>query len=235
MHQLMTDLHEGNRKALPCGAGVGLLAVDKDGGLNLCHRFTGSDLPLFGDVKTGIDKKPRLAEFIEKRLDRSGTGCEPAASATSVRAAATMRATPATRTRPTPPTITASCCATGWSSGSGAMPASRSRTRRFSTPTFRPGGARDHKHLKSINKKARLLADAVEDGTAEEVSPCRRSWAAPRRPIRMGSRCLWRARQPVAPGSRPLRLRRSLLVAGPGARHDGHLPELDVGDHEPVH
>jgi len=75
MHQLMTDLHEGNRKALPCGAGVGLLAVDKDGGLNLCHRFTGSDLPLFGDVKTGIDK-PRLAEFIEKRLDRSGTGCE---------------------------------------------------------------------------------------------------------------------------------------------------------------
>lgn len=75
MHQLMTDLHEGNRKALPCGAGVGLLAVDKDGGLNLCHRFTGSDLPLFGNTRDGIDR-PRLANFLEQRLDRKGTGCE---------------------------------------------------------------------------------------------------------------------------------------------------------------
>ena len=55
MHQLMTDLHEGRRKSLPCGAGVGLLAVDGDGDLNLCHRFTGSDLPTFGNVATGVD------------------------------------------------------------------------------------------------------------------------------------------------------------------------------------
>ncbi|MBF7053818.1 quinohemoprotein amine dehydrogenase maturation protein [Halomonas sp. KAO] len=75
MHQLLSDMHEGNKKLLPCGAGVGLLAVDHEGGLNLCHRFTGSDLPLFGDVNQGIDK-PRLAEFVEQRLDRSGTGCE---------------------------------------------------------------------------------------------------------------------------------------------------------------
>ena len=33
MHQLMTDLHEGRRKSLPCGAGVGLLAVDTGGDL----------------------------------------------------------------------------------------------------------------------------------------------------------------------------------------------------------
>ena len=50
LHQLMTDLHEGRRKSLPCGAGVGLLAVDKQGDLNLCHRFTGSQLPTFGNV-----------------------------------------------------------------------------------------------------------------------------------------------------------------------------------------
>lgn len=75
MHQLMTDLHEGQKKQLPCGAGVGLLAVDKDGGLNLCHRFTGSDMPLFGDVDKGIDK-PALSAFIENRLDRSQEGCE---------------------------------------------------------------------------------------------------------------------------------------------------------------
>jgi uncharacterized protein len=75
LHQLLTDLHEGTKKALPCGAGIGLLAVDKDGGLNLCHRFTGSELPLFGNVRDGIDRA-RLGRFIEQRLDRRGTGCE---------------------------------------------------------------------------------------------------------------------------------------------------------------
>jgi len=74
LHQLMTDLHEGTSKALPCGAGVGMLAVDTKGGLNLCHRFTGSDLPTFGDLDHGIDK-PRLSKFIESRLDRSNAGC----------------------------------------------------------------------------------------------------------------------------------------------------------------
>jgi uncharacterized protein len=75
MHQLMTDLHEGSRKQLPCGAGAALLAVDGEGGLNLCHRFTGSAMPLFGDVDRGVDR-PRLAAFLEARRDRAGTGCE---------------------------------------------------------------------------------------------------------------------------------------------------------------
>ncbi len=74
MHQLMTDLHEGSSKALPCGAGVGLLAVDGEGGLNLCHRFTGSKLPTYGDVDQGIDRD-RLARFIESRADRSDEAC----------------------------------------------------------------------------------------------------------------------------------------------------------------
>jgi uncharacterized protein len=75
MHQLMLDLHEGRRKALPCGAGVGLLAVDKSGGLNLCHRFTGSDMPTFGDLDSGIDAD-RLGAFITQAADRTGTGCD---------------------------------------------------------------------------------------------------------------------------------------------------------------
>jgi len=74
MHQLMTDLSEGMSKALPCGAGLGLLAVDTGGGLNLCHRFTGSGLDTFGDVDHGIDK-PALGRFLESRLDRSETAC----------------------------------------------------------------------------------------------------------------------------------------------------------------
>lgn len=75
MHQLMTDLYEGTKKALPCGAGVGLLAVDHAGDLNLCHRFTGSDIDTYGSVDTGIKKK-ELGEFLEGRADRDGTWCD---------------------------------------------------------------------------------------------------------------------------------------------------------------
>jgi len=74
MHQLMTDLHEGRRKSVPCGAGIGLLAVDGAGELNLCHRFTGSELPTFGNVATGIDAD-RLGAFIDRAIDREGTHC----------------------------------------------------------------------------------------------------------------------------------------------------------------
>lgn len=75
MHQLMTDLMEGTSKSLPCGAGVGLLAVDNRGELNLCHRFTGSELPTFGNVSQGIHKDS-LGTFLETAADRSGTVCE---------------------------------------------------------------------------------------------------------------------------------------------------------------
>lgn len=74
MHQLMTDLAEGRRKSLPCGAGLGMLAVDKDGELNLCHRFTGSRLPTFGNVGDGIDKA-RLGVFLEQAQDRAERPC----------------------------------------------------------------------------------------------------------------------------------------------------------------
>ena len=75
LHQLLSDLHQGSRKSLPCGAGVGLLAVDNQGELNLCHRFTGSELPTYGNVDTGIDKA-RLGAFLEAAADHTGTGCE---------------------------------------------------------------------------------------------------------------------------------------------------------------
>ena len=74
MHQLLTDLHEGRAKSLPCGAGVGMLAVDGEGGLNLCHRFTGSSLPRFGDVEHGVDRE-RLGAFLDEAQDRSGRPC----------------------------------------------------------------------------------------------------------------------------------------------------------------
>lgn len=75
LHQLLTDIHEGQKKALPCGAGLKMLAVDHEGELNLCHRFTGSELPTFGNVRDGV-KQAELNDFLSQRLDRSGTGCD---------------------------------------------------------------------------------------------------------------------------------------------------------------
>ena len=75
MHQLMTDLHQGTSKAMPCGAGVGMVAIDHQGDINLCHRFTGSDLPRFGTVHQGVDK-PALSSFINERLAQSDKGCD---------------------------------------------------------------------------------------------------------------------------------------------------------------
>jgi uncharacterized protein len=73
-HQILTDIHEGTKKALPCGAGVGMVAIDHAGGVNLCHRFTGSDLPLFGSVSSGLDTDG-LKAFLSERLDRADKGC----------------------------------------------------------------------------------------------------------------------------------------------------------------
>ena len=75
LHQLITDIHEGHKKALPCGAGLKMLAVDHEGELNLCHRFTGSSLPTFGNVHQGV-KQAQLNDFLSQRLDRSNTGCD---------------------------------------------------------------------------------------------------------------------------------------------------------------
>ena len=74
IHRLLGDIHAGRKKKLPCGAGVGLLSVSYEGNFDLCHRFTGSDFPNFGNVKTGLDK-PKLSNFIEKRLNTNDGNC----------------------------------------------------------------------------------------------------------------------------------------------------------------
>lgn len=63
MNQLMQDLYSGTRKAVPCGAGIGLLAVSVEGQLALCHRFTGTAFPSFGDVNAGIAQQ-ELSAFL---------------------------------------------------------------------------------------------------------------------------------------------------------------------------
>ena len=63
MNQMMQDLYSGTRKTLPCGAGIGLLAVGTEGQLALCHRFTGTDFPSFGNVNSGIARE-ELSSFL---------------------------------------------------------------------------------------------------------------------------------------------------------------------------
>ena len=72
--QLLTDLHEGTSKSLPCGAGYSMVAIDHQGAVNLCHRFTGSNLQTFGDVTHGL-ARAELGAFLERRLDKSGVDC----------------------------------------------------------------------------------------------------------------------------------------------------------------
>ena len=76
LHQMITDIHEGHKKLLPCGAGLKMLAVDHKGELNLCHRFTGSDMPTFGNVLNQGVKQVELNDFLSARLDRTNTGCQ---------------------------------------------------------------------------------------------------------------------------------------------------------------
>lgn len=75
LHRTVIDIHEGRKKKLPCGAGVGLLSVSYKGDIDLCHRFTGSDYPSFGNIEKGLDKKA-LGSFLEKRANEKDTSCQ---------------------------------------------------------------------------------------------------------------------------------------------------------------
>ncbi|QDF29297.1 quinohemoprotein amine dehydrogenase maturation protein [Halarcobacter anaerophilus] len=75
IHRTIMDIHEGRKKRLPCGAGVGLLSVSYKGDIDLCHRFTGSDFQSFGSVEEGLDKKS-LSKFLENRANEKDSDCQ---------------------------------------------------------------------------------------------------------------------------------------------------------------
>jgi uncharacterized protein len=60
---MLTDLHLGTNKMFPCGAGLGLLDVDGNGDVYLCHRFPGTEEHKYGNVGTQIEYE-RLSEFV---------------------------------------------------------------------------------------------------------------------------------------------------------------------------
>jgi uncharacterized protein len=60
---LLTDLHAGTNKLFPCGAGLGLLDIDGNGDVYLCHRFPGTEEHRYGNVRDGL-QYDRLNEFL---------------------------------------------------------------------------------------------------------------------------------------------------------------------------
>ncbi|WP_263383077.1 quinohemoprotein amine dehydrogenase maturation protein [Granulicella arctica] len=59
----LAELHQGVNKALPCGAGLGMVGVGPSGDIAPCHRFVDSDEHTLGHISTGIDKEKR-ADFL---------------------------------------------------------------------------------------------------------------------------------------------------------------------------
>lgn len=74
INQLIAALHDGHGKIVPCGAGYALLAVDTDGRLQLCQRFSGSTLSDYGDVERGPDHD-RLDAFLSRAVARADGAC----------------------------------------------------------------------------------------------------------------------------------------------------------------
>lgn len=60
---LLTDIHQGTNKLFPCGAGLGLLDVDGNGDVYLCHRFPGLEEHKYGNIRDGLQYE-RLNEFM---------------------------------------------------------------------------------------------------------------------------------------------------------------------------
>lgn len=72
---LLTDIHVGTNKFFPCGAGLGLLDVDGNGDVYLCHRFPGSEEHKYGNVKDGL-AYDRLNAFVNNAHLGNKTVCQ---------------------------------------------------------------------------------------------------------------------------------------------------------------
>jgi uncharacterized protein len=52
---LLAKVHQGQARDVPCGAGLGYVALDADGRFFLCHRLAGEEAFCLGDLDGGID------------------------------------------------------------------------------------------------------------------------------------------------------------------------------------
>ncbi|HZW36599.1 MAG TPA: radical SAM protein [Candidatus Deferrimicrobiaceae bacterium] len=74
MSQILALIHRGDPMPYPCGAGIGMLAVDPAGTFYPCHRLCGIG-DSFGDTESGISEGVR-ARFLEGARRRRRTACD---------------------------------------------------------------------------------------------------------------------------------------------------------------
>lgn len=74
LSNVLRQLHTGEDKAYPCGAGIQLYAGDPSGNLFMCHRLVGNEKYKVGDVDNGIDHD-RQAEFLRRVNLENKEGC----------------------------------------------------------------------------------------------------------------------------------------------------------------
>ena len=67
---LLAKLHLGQVKGVPCGAGLGYVAMDAEGAFFLCHRFAGNGKFRIGDLNAGIDHAKARACLDEQAAPR---------------------------------------------------------------------------------------------------------------------------------------------------------------------
>jgi uncharacterized protein len=72
--QVLTLIHRGAPMPYPCGAGIGMLAVDSAGAFYPCHRLCGVGDAL-GDPERGIAGEIR-ARFLERARQRRESACD---------------------------------------------------------------------------------------------------------------------------------------------------------------
>jgi len=74
MTQILGLIHRGDPMPYPCGAGIGMLAVDPSGALYPCHRLCGVGDSM-GDPSRGVASDAR-ARFLDGARRRRESGCD---------------------------------------------------------------------------------------------------------------------------------------------------------------
>jgi uncharacterized protein len=71
---LLTQIHAGETRGMPCGAGIELVAGDMQGNLYACHRFVGDEKAKLGTLEGGVDPVTRF-QFLQEHHMRKRPEC----------------------------------------------------------------------------------------------------------------------------------------------------------------
>jgi uncharacterized protein len=71
---VVTQIHAGETRGMPCGAGVELVAGDMQGNLYACHRFVGDEKMKLGTLEEGVVPSARF-QFLQDHHMRKRPEC----------------------------------------------------------------------------------------------------------------------------------------------------------------